>query len=320
MDALIEAVASGKSVSAFIEVKARFDEEANLKWGEILEQSGVQVFYSMPGLKVHTKMALVRRIEEGKPNIYTYLSTGNFHEVTAKIYTDLGFFTNDKRITNEVSRLFKYLETKKQPDVEFKNLLVGQFNLKSKLIDFIQNEIENKENGFPSGITLKLNSIQDKEMISELYEASKAGVKTTLICRGICSLIAGIPDISDNIDAFSIVDRFLEHSRIYIFENKGNPRIFISSADWMVRNLNHRIETGVELYDEEIKKTILDLIQIQKHDNVKSRTLLNNKVNEYRSSSSEMAIRSQIESYYYFKRKNDSQSSVLTSEILPSNN
>lgn len=318
MDAIIEAVASGKSVSAFIEVKARFDEEANLKWGEVLEQAGVQVHYSMPGLKVHTKMALVRRIEEGKPRIYSYMSTGNFHEVTAKIYTDLGFFTADKRITSEVSRLFKYLETKKEPDTDFTYLLVGQFNLKDSLIDFIHQEIENHKNGLPSGITLKLNSIQDKEMINELYKSSQAGVKTKLICRGICSIIPGIENISDNIEAFSIVDRFLEHSRIYIFENAGNPRVFISSADWMVRNLNYRIETAVEIYDDQIKKTIFDVIAIQSSDNIKSRSLHYGEINQYRNSSSDLAIRSQIETYYYFKRKADA--SKLEMQTTDDNN
>lgn len=303
MEALKKAVKKGKSVTAFIEVKARFDEEANLAWADILEKAGVQVYYSMPGLKVHTKMALVRRIEQGIPQIYTYLSTGNFHEVTAKIYTDLGYFTADKRITDEVLRLFKYLESKQMPDEPFKYLLVGQFNLKSELKNLIRKEISNQKKGRKSGIILKVNSLQDKEMIDLLYEASQSNVKTTLICRGICSIIPGIPKVSENIEAFSIVDRFLEHSRVYVFENNGAPRIFISSADWMTRNLNYRIETAVEIYDQPSKEMILDILKIQMIDNIKSRSLDYGKINEYRTNNANLAVRSQVETYFYQKRE-----------------
>ena len=302
MDALSNAVRSGKNVSAFIEVKARFDEENNLKWGEYLEKAGVQVNYSMPGLKVHSKMALVRRIENGSPVIYTYLSTGNFHEDTAKIYTDMGLFTASKKITSEVTRVFSYLETKKKPEVPFKHLLVGQFGLKQNLLKKIDNEVTNAKDGFPASITLKVNSIQDEDMVNALYHASKHGVKITLICRGICSIVAGIPGISENITAFSIVDRFLEHTRIYIFENKGDEQIYISSADWMSRNLEGRVETAVPIYDKELKQTIKNIIKIQMSDNIKSRSLHHKMINEYRNVQNDLAIRSQSETYYYIKR------------------
>lgn len=302
MNALSKAVKQGKSVSAFIEVKARFDEENNLKWGEYLEKAGVQVHYSMPGLKVHSKMALIRRIEDGKPQLYSYLSTGNFHEDTAKIYTDLGFFTYNKKINSEVTRVFSYLETKKMPDLKFKHLMVGQFGLKDSLIQLIKNEIDNAKEGKKAAITLKLNSLQDIDMISALYEASQAGVKITLIIRGICSLVAGIPGISENITAFSIVDRFLEHSRIYIFENKGNEKIYFSSADWMVRNLEHRIETAIPVYNKELRHMIKVIMQIQINDNIKSRSLHNKRVNDYRELQNDLAVRSQVETYYYIKR------------------
>ncbi len=302
MNALSKAVKQGKNVSAFIEVKARFDEANNLKWGEFLEMAGVQVNYSMPGLKVHAKMAMVRRIENGKPTIYSYLSTGNFHEDTAKVYTDLGLFTASKKINSEVLRVFSYLETKKKPEVKFKHLLVGQFGLKKNLLELIKKEISYTKAGHQGEIILKLNSIQDEEMINALYEASKAGVKITLICRGICSIVAGVKGVSDNITCFSIVDRFLEHSRIYIFENKGNQKMFISSADWMVRNLEHRVETAVPIFDEDLKHVINVLIQLQINDNIKSRSLHLNSINEYRQLSNDLAVRSQHERYYYIKR------------------
>ncbi len=305
MNALSEAIKHGKSVSAFIEVKARFDEENNLKWGEFLEKAGVQVYYSMPGLKVHSKMAMIRRFEDGKPVIYSYLSTGNFHEETAKIYTDLGMFTANKKINREVLRLFSYLETKKKPEVPFKHLLVGQFGLKQKLLKLIAQEIEHVEEGYDGFITLKINSIQDKEMINALYAASAAGVKITLICRGICSLVAGVEGISENITAFSIVDRFLEHTRLYVFGNKGKEKIFLSSADWMTRNLEHRIETAVPVYDEELRYMIKVLLRLQVGDNVKARSLHVNEVNEYKYSDADLAVRSQHETYYYIKRNTE---------------
>lgn len=302
MNALSKAVKQGKSVTAFIEVKARFDEENNLIWGEFLEKAGVQVYYSMPGLKVHSKMAMVRRIEDTKPIIYSYLSTGNFHEDTSKIYTDLGLFTARVKINSEVTRVFSYLETKKRGDISFKHLLVGQFGLKQNLLKLIAQEIQNAIDGFPASIILKINSIEDQDMINALYQASQKGVKITLICRGICSLVAGVPGISENITAFSIVDRFLEHSRIYGFENKGNEKIYLSSADWMVRNLEHRIETAVPIYDPELKYMIKVLLQIQINDSIKSRSLRHKEINRYRELTGDLAVRSQVETYYYIKR------------------
>ena len=302
MNALSQAVKQGKNVSAFIEVKARFDEENNLKWGEFLEKAGVQVNYSMPGLKVHAKMAMVRRIEDGEPRIYTYMSTGNFHEDTAKIYTDLGLFTANKKVNREVLRVFSYLETKQKPDVKFKHLLVGQFGLKKNLLALISQEIENAKNGFEAFIILKINSIQDDEMINALYAASQAGVEITIICRGICSIVAGVEGVSENITCFSIVDRFLEHSRIYVFGNKSDEKIYISSADWMVRNLEHRVETAVPVYDDDLRYQIKVLLRLQINDNIKARSLHLDQINNYRKLSNDLAVRSQYETYYYIKR------------------
>lgn len=307
MDAIRVAVKNGKQVSAFVEIKARFDEAANLLWGEKLEKAGVTVHYSMPGVKVHSKMAIVRRLEADKARLYAYLSTGNFHEDTAKIYSDIGIFTADKRMTSEAARLFTYLETKIKPSKKFKYFGVGQFNLKPLLIELIKKEIENAENGKESGIILKMNSIHDEEMVALLYEASQKGVKVQMIIRGICSVVPGVENISENIEAISIVDRYLEHARIFLFNNNGKEKIYLSSADWMERNLHRRIETMVPVLDKDIQNTIKDLLNIQLYDNVKARHIHITKNNEYRKDTTDLAVRSQVETYFYMKRFTDSQ-------------
>lgn len=307
MNALINAVKAGKQVSVFVEVKARFDEEANLAWGKKLEKGGVTVHYSFPGVKVHSKIGLITRIEEGKRKLYAFLSTGNFHEGTAKVYSDLGLFTADQRLTKEAARVFSFLETVKVPTQDFKHLLVGQFNLRNALAEFIDREIENAKNGKKAKIILKMNSLQDRDMIRKLYEANNAGVKIQLIIRGICSLVPGIPGLSENIEAFSIVDRFLEHSRIFIFYNNGKKDIYLSSADWMTRNLSYRIETAFPIYDTELRQEVLDFISIQLRDNVKARILDGKLSNKYRQNLSDIAVRSQTEMYYYLKRQRENQ-------------
>ncbi len=314
MDALINAVKSGKQVYAFIEVKARFDEEANLRWGEQLERAGIVVRYSFPGLKVHSKIALVRRIEKDGPQLYSYLSTGNFHEVTAKIYSDLGLFTSDPRITHEVARIFSFLETVKLPNEDFKHLLVGQFNLRKALTQLIDFEMAEALAGRKASIRLKLNSLQDEEMIEKLYAASDAGVKIELNIRGICSLVAGKKHLSQNINAFSIVDRFLEHSRIFIFHHGGEEIMYLSSADWMERNLSFRIETSFPIYDPRLIAEIKDILNIQSSDNVKSRSLNYNEINEYNRHGSDLAIRSQYETYFYLRRKNEEALKLMNPE------
>ena len=305
MQALIKAVENGKQVSAFIEVKARFDEEANLRWGEILEKAGVQVHYSFPGLKVHSKAALIRRSEKRGAKLYTYLSTGNFHEDTARVYCDFGLFTADRRITNEIARVFSYLETVKRPNNDFKHLLVGQFNLRHSLLTLIDQEIENKAMGRPAKILLKMNSLQDPMMIKKLYEASQAGVNIKLIIRGICCLVPGVKGWSENIKVISIVDRFLEHARVFIFHNNGDDKIYLSSADWMTRNLSYRVETVFPIYDESIRKEIVEIMNMQLADNVKARTIDKHDQNKYRKGREELPIRSQSELYYYYKRRMD---------------
>lgn len=304
MQALMRAVKAGKQVSAFIEVKARFDEEANLKWGERLEKAGVKVNYSMPGLKVHSKLALVRRMEGGKERLYVYMATGNFHEGTATLYSDMGIFTSDSRIVNEASRLLIHLETKKKSTKPFNHLLVGQYNLRPQLIKLVEYETNQAQKGEKGEIILKMNSLQDAEMIELLYKASQAGVKVKLIIRGICCLVAGVKGLSENIETTSIVDRFLEHARVFIFHHGGKKKMYLSSADWMTRNLSHRIETVFPVYSTEIRKQITDLMNIQLSDSVKARFLDDGKCNEYKTNdTSGIPIRSQIETYHYIKRK-----------------
>ncbi len=305
LEALMHAVQRGKQVSAFVEIKARFDEAANLEWGERLERAGVRVHYSFPGVKVHSKLALVRRVENGKPQLYTYLGTGNFHEETAKIYTDLGLFTADPRLTVEVSNVFSFLENIKPPKEEFEHLLVGKFNLRPALYRLIDHEIEAAKRKKPSGMTLKINSLEDKAIIAKLYEASKAGVKIKLIVRGICCLVPGLKGVSENIEIISIVDRFLEHARIFVFHNGGKERIFLSSADWMERNLSYRIETTFPVYDPDLKQEIMDLLDLQLNDNVKARIIDRYDQNEYRRVSTDIPVRTQLETYFYYKRMVD---------------
>jgi polyphosphate kinase len=307
MDALIEAVDAGKHVSVFIEVKARFDEEANLKWGEQLQKAGVKVHYSFPGLKVHAKLALVRRVENKSPQWYGYMSTGNFNENTAKIYTDFGLFTTDTRLIQEIASVFSLLETGQFQELKFEHLLVGQFNLKDKLIHLIDNEIQFARSGKEALIILKMNSIEDAVMIDKLYEASKAGVQVKLIVRGICCLKPGVPGLSENIECISIVDRFLEHSRIFYFRNGGDEKLYLSSADWMRRNLNYRIEAAFPVYNKGFKEKIMEIIQLQLNDNVKARVIDKDLSNKYRKNNHYLVVRSQTETYFYLKRKSENQ-------------
>lgn len=302
MESMIEAMKHGKQVSAFVEVKARFDEEANLNWGERLSEAGVKVHYSWPGLKVHSKLALVRRIENDNPVLYAYLSTGNFHEQTAKVYSDFGLFTTDQRMTSEILKIFSLLESKKLPENGFEHMLVGQFNLRSGLEDLIKYEIEAAGRGEEAEIILKMNSLQDPQMIELLYQASMQGVKIRLIIRGICCLVPNVKKFSENIRGISIVDRYLEHARVFVFHHSGEEIMYVSSADWMTRNLSYRIESTFPIYDPAIKRTIMDLINLQWSDNVKARILDKNRKNKYVKHDSDVRIQSQLETYYYLKR------------------
>ncbi len=298
MDALIKAASNGIKVTAFIEIKARFDEEANLKWGEKLENAGIKVIYSMPGLKVHAKVTLITRKRNKSVKKYAFLSTGNFHEVTAAVYSDMGIFTYDTRITTELEKIFEFLSTRQLKNPRFDHLLVGKFGLKDNLIKLVKQEIAKGKKGF---MILKMNSLQDKDMINLLYEASKAGVVIKLIVRGICCIVPGVSGLSENIHAISIVDRFLEHSRVFIFGKGKEEKIYLSSADWMERNLHHRVECIFPIYDKDIQKMIRDVINMQLNDNQKARLLNFKKMNTYQTDDKK-ALRSQLDTYDYIKK------------------
>lgn len=300
VNALIKAAHRGKDVTAFVEVKARFDEELNIISAEEMQKAGVKVLYSLPGLKVHAKIALITRIEGNELKNYAYLSTGNFNEKTARLYTDYGFFTSNPDLTFEVERVFEYLEGK-DPGYTFKHLLVAQYGMRQGFITMIENEIANANKGLYAAITCKLNSLEDERIIKKLYEASKAGVKINMIVRGICCLIPGIIGMSENISVISIVDRFLEHDRVYIFNNGGNEKIYLSSADWMKRNLSRRIEVAFPVYEPILKKLIKDIIDIKFSDNVKARIIDEKQTNQFKRNGEEILHRSQYEIYDFLK-------------------
>ncbi|MEI8135174.1 MAG: polyphosphate kinase 1 [bacterium] len=301
--ALKEAAKNGKEVTAFVEIKARFDEEQNLFWAGELERSGVKVLYSFPGLKVHCKLCIVTRLERGEKMRYCYLASGNFNEKTSTIYSDIALFTADSRITKEVKEVFQILG-RKERQAEFDHILVAPFTMRKFFEKRIEKEIKFAKEGKRAEIIIKLNSLEDSEMIEKLYEASNAGVKIKMVIRGICCAIPGVPGMSANIRATSIVDRYLEHARIFIFHNGGNERYYVASADWMTRNLSHRIETGFPIYDESLQKEIRQFIDIELKDNVKARTIAKGRNNKYRRvAQGTEKIQSQIDFYKYLKTK-----------------
>jgi polyphosphate kinase len=274
VNALISAAKNGKRVTVFVELKARFDEANNLKWSKKMKAAGVKIINSIPGLKVHAKIALVNRFEEGNMNRYSLLATGNFNETTGRFYTDHVFFTSKKEFSDDLQLLFIYLQSRLQPDqfgkISFKHLLVSQFNMIKRFRKMIDREIENAKAGLPAHIIIKVNNLQERGMVEELYEASRAGVKVDLIVRSICCVAPGIEGQSENITIRRIVDRYLEHARVFTFYNNGEPEIYMGSADWMSRNLYSRIEVIFPIYDEKLKKQINDILQLQLNDTKKA--------------------------------------------------
>ncbi len=301
VSALTNAAKNGKQVTVVIELKARFDEEANIKWTQELQQEGVQVIFGVQGLKVHSKMFLITRTENGKPRQYANLGTGNFNESTSKLYTDYQLLTGRKEITDEVQKVFNFLQKNYRVN-KYKHLVVSPHYTRKFFLNLIENEIQFAKKGMEAGITLKLNSLSDTKLIEKLYEASSYGVKIRLIVRGICSLIPGLKGLSENIEAISILDRFLEHSRVMYFANGGDAKYFISSSDWMPRNLDYRVEVGVPIYDERIKRQLRDHLDIIWKDNVKSRWQNAEQPNEYRVIKGPH-IRSQYALYEYVKKQ-----------------
>lgn len=304
INTLIAAAQNGKKVTVFVELKARFDEENNLVTAEMMKSSGINIIYSLPGLKVHAKVALVLRQDpEGAPKrSYAYISTGNFNEKTAKLYADIGLFTANQVIVNDLYHLFQVL--KGEEGVGFKRLLVPRFNLIEKLESLIKQEVKFVKQGGKGHIILKMNALQDTAMIDMLYKASQQGVQIDLIIRGICCLIPG-QSYSRNIRVIRIVDSFLEHARVWYFGNNGNPKVFIGSPDWMKRNLYRRIEAVVPVQDPDLKKEITDMLTIQLKDNRKASIVDANLKNIFRIAPEETPVRSQYTFYEYLKKKNE---------------
>jgi polyphosphate kinase len=294
--ALISAAKNGKSVTVFVELKARFDEANNIRWAKRMKEAGVKIIYSIPGLKVHAKVALVKKKKDKRSKYYGLLATGNFNESTARFYTDHILMTANKDILRELELLFIYLAKRKKPDtdhdIEFKHLLVAQFNLQQRFLEMIDREIKHAGRGLKAIITIKLNNLEDKVLINKLYEASNAGVNIRLLVRSICKLVPGIKGMSENISIKRIVDRYLEHGRLFWFHNNGNEEIYAGSADWMNRNIYRRIEVCFPVYDEAIKNELKEMISLQLKDNVQA-VQIDENLNNVIISNVEEKIRSQ---------------------------
>ncbi len=298
---LINAVKNGKQVTVQIELQARFDEEANIQYAEQLQSEGIKLIFGVPGLKVHSKICVVEREEEGALKRYGFISTGNFNESTAKIYTDYTLFTAHDAILKELNKVFDFFETTYKIN-KYKHLVVSPHYTQRVFEKLIEDEIANAIVGKEAYIKIKMNSFTSYKMVDKLYEASRAGVKVQLIVRGICCLVPGVKGMSENIEAISVVDKFLEHSRLFVFANDGAPKMYISSADWMTRNIDYRVEVGCPIYDEEVKQQLLDTFEISWNDNVKARIFNEAQDNAYRKNDSKKR-RSQFEKYDYYQKK-----------------
>ena len=298
---LINAAKNGKQVTVQIELRARFDETANIKYAEQLQEEGVRLIFGIPGLKVHSKICVIEREEAEGVRRYGFISTGNFNEDTARIYTDYTLFTAHEAILKELNKVFRFFDTSYKI-YKYKHLIVSPHYTRSQFKKLIDREVQNAREGKQAYIKIKMNSFTSYDMVDLLYEASNAGVKIQLIIRGICCLIPGIPGMSENIEAISVVDKFLEHPRLFIFGNEGDPKVYISSADWMTRNLDNRVEVGCRIYDEDVKQELLDTFEISWRDNVKARVFDAEQSNRYRQSDSK-PIRSQFEMYDYYLKK-----------------
>ena len=298
---LIDAANNGKKVTVVVELRARFDEAANIDWANILTDAGVKVVFGVPSLKIHSKLCLITRHENGEAVRYAHIGTGNFNEKTAKIYTDFSLLTRHPDITAEVEGVFEYIEYPYKR-YKFNHLLVSPINSRRQLYRLIDNELTNAKAGQPSGIILKINNLVDRDLINRLYAAGQAGVPIQMIIRGMCALRPGVPGLSENIKVISIIDRFLEHPRVMVFHNKGNPQLYISSADWMSRNIDGRIEVATPIYDERLKQRIMDILELQLSDTCKARVIDADQKNEYVKRGNRRKIRSQVAIYDYLKR------------------
>jgi len=299
--ALINAAKNGKKVTVSIEIRARFDEQANIDYAEQMEQEGVNLLFGVPGLKVHSKMCVIEREEKNKIVRYGFISTGNFNESTARIYTDYTLFTSNQKILKDINKVFSFFDTNYRV-YRYKHIIKSPHYTKSAFFKLIDKEIQNVREGKPAYIRLKMNSMSSYKMIDKLYEASRAGVKIQLIIRGLCCLIPGQKGMSENIEVISVIDKFLEHTRLLVFCNNNDPKVYISSADWMTRNIENRVEVSCPIYDEEIKQELIDTYNICWSDNVKARIIDKNQNNKYKRNN-KPKVRSQFETYNYYKNK-----------------
>ena len=304
VNALINAIRNGKKVTAFVEIQARFDEEANIQWTERLAQEGAEVIMGIPGLKIHSKLILITRKEKSGNARYACIGTGNFNESTARIYTDHSLLTKDPMITGEVRNIFTFLKNNYRT-FTYKNLLVSPFHMENRLMRLIKNEMKNAQEGKEAYVYAKLNGLSQKRVIDRLYKASQAGVRVKMVIRGTCCLLPGVNGLSENIEVLSIVDRYLEHSRIFIFCNGGDPLVYMGSADWMPRNLERRVEVAVPIRDRALRQELVDYFDMQLADNVKARVINEKQDNSERNSAGAKPVRAQVEIYRYLRGKLD---------------
>lgn len=310
VSSLINAAKNGKRVTVQIELQARFDEASNIYYAEQMQMEGIELIFGIKGLKVHSKICMIERTEEDKTYRYGIISTGNFNESTAKVYTDVTLFTSHQQILKDVSKIFDFFDVNYRLH-RYKHLIVSPHYTRSRFNKLIDREIMNAQAGKNAFMKLKMNSLSDFKLIDKLYEASRAGVKIQLQVRGICCIIPGVKGMSENIEAISIVDKYLEHSRVYIFGNDDNPEVYISSADFMTRNLDGRVEVTCPIYDESIKKELIDNFEIGWKGNVKARLHSEKLDNSYRVRGSKPVFRAQLETYNYYRNNLE----VITDKI-----
>ena len=300
INSLIDAVDNGKKVTVLVELRARFDEQANIEWSKKMTDAGITVFLGVPSLKIHSKLCVVTREEKGQLVNYAHIGTGNFNEKTAEIYTDMSLFTRDPEISQETVNVFDFIQQPYRRQ-RFFHLQVSPVDARAKILRLIRHEVQNARKGVKAKITLKMNNLVDPALIDELYKASQEGVKIRAIVRGMCSLVPGIKGLSNNIQIITIVDRFLEHARIMVFENGGDRQVIISSADWMSRNMDNRIEVGCPIYDKRIADRIVHILELQFRDTLKARVIDQCQTNKYVRRGNRKNLRSQIEIYDYLK-------------------
>ena len=300
INALIEAVKNGKKVTVVVELRARFDEQANIEWAKLMKDAGINVEFGIETLKIHSKLCLITRLEQEKIVRYAHIGTGNFHENNARVYTDFALFTKHREICQEVDNVFSFI-SHSYKRFRFNHLIVSPLTSRRRLYQLIDNEIQLAQEKKPAKITLKLNNLVDTGLINKLYSASNANVEIQLLVRGMCSLVPGKANFSENITVTSIVDLYLEHPRVMIFNNQNDPLIFISSGDWMERNIDHRVEVACPIYDQALKMRIIDIINLQLADNTKARIINDSQNNQYVKRGNSKEIRSQLAIYDYLK-------------------